>query len=73
MRAHRFLHIIVGFNAQAAANCAYNKTREVGAVKISGSTIKIIAGVFIFKENINAYAIGGIALIIIGVVLLNIR
>ena len=47
MRAHRFLHIIVGFNAQTAANCAYNKTREVGAMKISGSTIKIIAGVFI--------------------------
>ena len=42
---------------------------------ITGITqiLVILAGVLIFKENINAYAIGGIALIIIGVVLLNIK
>lgn len=33
----------------------------------------IIAGVVIFKEQINAYAMGGIALIIIGIVLLNVK
>ena len=42
---------------------------------ITGITqvIVILAGIFIFKEQINAYAIGGIILIIIGVVLLNIK
>ncbi len=42
---------------------------------ITGITqiLVIIAGVIIFKEHINAYAIGGIILIIVGVVLLNIK
>lgn len=42
---------------------------------ITGITqvLVIIAGVFIFKEQINAYTIGGILLIIIGIVLLNIK
>lgn len=33
----------------------------------------ILAGVFIFKEKINAYAIGGILFILVGIVLLNIK
>lgn len=33
----------------------------------------ILAGVFIFKEHINAYAIGGIVLIIVGIILLNVK
>ena len=33
----------------------------------------ILAGVFIFKEHLNAYAIRGIVLIIIRVILLNIK
>lgn len=33
----------------------------------------ILAGVFIFKEQLNAYAIGGIVLIIVGVILVNIK
>lgn len=42
---------------------------------ITGITqlLVIIAGVFIFKEHINIYAIGGITLIIIGIFLLNIK
>lgn len=42
---------------------------------ITGITqvLVIIAGVLIFKEHINAYAIGGIVLIIIGIALLNIK
>ena len=42
---------------------------------ITGITqvLVILAGIFIFMEQINAYAIGGIILIIIGVVLLNIK
>lgn len=42
---------------------------------ITGITqvLVIIAGIFIFKEQINAYAIGGIVLIIIGIMLLNIK
>ncbi|CDC07308.1 putative uncharacterized protein [Clostridium sp. CAG:343] len=42
---------------------------------ITGITqvLVIIAGVFIFKEQINAYTIGGILLIIMGIVLLNIK
>lgn len=33
----------------------------------------ILAGILIFKEKLSIYGIGGIALIIIGVVLLNIK
>ena len=33
----------------------------------------IIAGVVIFKEHMSAYAIGGVVLIIVGIVLLNIK
>lgn len=42
---------------------------------ITGITqvLVIIAGVVIFKEHINAYAIGGILLIIIGIALLNVK
>lgn len=42
---------------------------------ITGITqiLVILAGIFLFKEQINAYAIGGIVLIIVGVVLLNIK
>lgn len=42
---------------------------------ITGITqvLVIIAGVVIFKEHINAYAIGGISLIIIGIALLNVK
>lgn len=42
---------------------------------ITGITqvLVIIAGVFIFKEQINAYTIGGILFIIMGIVLLNIK
>ena len=42
---------------------------------ITGITqvLVIIAGVLIFKEHINAYSIGGIVLIIIGITLLNIK
>ena len=42
---------------------------------ITGITqvLVILAGIFIFKENVNAFAIGGIALIIIGIMLLNVK
>jgi len=42
---------------------------------ITGITqvLVILAGVIIFKEHINVYAIGGIIMIIIGVVLLNVK
>lgn len=42
---------------------------------ITGITqvLVILAGVFIFKEQINSWAIGGIILIIIGITLLNIK
>ncbi len=33
----------------------------------------IIAGIFLFKEHINAFGIGGVILIIAGIVLLNIK
>lgn len=42
---------------------------------ITGITqvLVILAGVFIFKEQLSIYGIGGIVLIIIGIALLNIR
>lgn len=42
---------------------------------ITGITqvLVVIAGILIFKEKLNIYGIGGIILIIVGVVLLNIK
>ena len=42
---------------------------------ITGITqiLVVIAGIIIFKEKISAFGIGGFALIIIGVILLNIK
>lgn len=42
---------------------------------ITGITqvLVVIAGILLFKEKLNAFGIGGIILIIIGVVLLNIK